>query len=311
MGWGIEEVELIYKRPFLALIADAVALHRQHHSYEEMQRASLISIKTGGCPEDCAYCPQSAHYVTGVKSGSLMKKEAVVEEAKRLIAEGAQRICLGAAWRQARDSAQFEQVLEMVKEIRALGVEVCTTLGMVNCEQAHKLKRAGLTAYNHNLDTSRAFYKKIISTRSYDERLATLDAVEEAGLEVCCGGILGLGESIEDRLQLLLALANRTKQPASLPINKLIPIPGTPLEHNKPCSIWDFIRFIATARILMPKTVLRIAAGREEMSYEEQALCFLAGVNSIFLGDRLLTEKNATYDRDQVMFKLFGVRPLR
>lgn len=273
-----------------------------------MQVCALISIKTGGCQEDCKYCAQSSRYKTSVAPQAMMKVEDVLAEAKKAAARGATRVCLGAAWREVRDSKQFEDVLAMVKGIADLGVEVCCTLGMLQEHQALRLKEAGLYAYNHNLDSSEKFYKTIITTRTYQERQDTLDIAEKANLSVCCGGIIGMGEEPLDRLELLLVLSKRNPHPESVPINRLSQIPGTPLEQQPVLSVWEMIRMIATARIVMPQAMIRLSAGRIDMSHEDQALCFLAGANSIFAGEKLLTVANTPIDRDEEMFSILGLK---
>jgi len=267
-----------------------------------------LSIKTGGCPEDCGYCPQSAHHKTGAKAEALMKVEDVLASARRAKAAGASRFCMGAAWRDARQGEQFERVLQMVSGVRELGLEACVTLGMLNAEQAQRLAEAGLTAYNHNLDTSREFYGSIISTRTYDERLDTITHVARAGIQVCCGGILGMGESVDDRCRLLLTLANLDPQPESVPINALAPVKGTPLADRPPLDPLDLVRTIATARLLMPRSYLRLSAGRTDMDDAVQALCFLAGANSIFYGEKLLTTPNPGRSHDEALFARLGLR---
>ncbi len=305
--WTLEELKIIHDAPLLDLIYKAAHVHRQYHPPSELQICSLISIKTGGCPEDCKYCPQSARYQTNVEIQGLMDKEAVIEQALEAKKQGSSRVCLGAAWRQVRDSRQFELVLDMVKEISAMNIEVCCCLGMLNEEQALRLKQAGLHSYNHNLDTSRAYYPSIITTRTYDDRLETLNNAEKAGINLCCGGIIGMGESIDDRISMLHTLATRSSHPSSVPINMLVPIKGTPLGEQKPVSIWEMIRMIATARIAMPEAMVRLSAGRLERSLEEHALCFLAGANSIFSGEKLLTTPNPGVNFDEQMIKLFGM----
>lgn len=307
-NWTTEELSELHNKPLLELITEAMEVHGQFHKRGEIQVCHLISIKTGGCSEDCKYCAQSSRYQTSVKAQPMMQYEEVLEEAKKAIARGTTRVCLGAAWRGVRDSRQFEETLRMVKGIAELGVEVCCTLGLLNELQAKKLKEAGLYAYNHNLDSSEKFYKTIITTRSYQERLHTLDIVEKSKISVCCGGIIGMGETDQDRLELLFTLATRDPHPESVPINQLSPIPGTPLENRLPLSSWEVIRVIAIARILMPKTMLRLSAGRVEMSYQEQALCFLSGANSIFAGEKLLTIPNTSMDSDEKMFHLLGLK---
>lgn len=304
-NWTVEEIFEIHSLPLLELIGQAHIVHREHHDPSEVQVCSLISIKTGGCSEDCKYCPQSARYQTSIQAHALMSVDEVLSMAKNAIQNGASRICMGAAWRSVKDSPQFDRILEMVKGITAMGAEVCVTLGMLTEEQAQRLADAGLYAYNHNLDSSREFYETIITTRTYDERLETLSIVEKTNLSVCCGGIIGMGETIEDRIKLLHTLSIRTPHPESVPINRLLPIPGTPLADQPTLPIWDFIRMVATTRIVMPKAMVRLSAGRVEMTYEQQALCFLAGANSIFSGDKLLTTPNPPHDKDAEMFSLF------
>ncbi len=306
--WTLERLKGLYDLPLLKLISESHTIHTKFHPPNEIQVCSLISIKTGGCPEDCKYCAQSARYQTGLKGEPMMKFETVLKEAKKAIARGATRICLGAAWREVRESQQFEEVLRMIKEIAELGVEVCCTLGMLKKEQAKRLKEAGLYAYNHNLDTSKAYYPTIISTRSYEDRLATLNHVQAANLSVCCGGILGLGESIQDRLELLLTLCTRNPHPESVPINRLSQIEGTPLENQPHVSIWELLRILAIARITMPKTMIRISCGRQDMSYESQALCFIAGANSLFMGEKYLTVANMPPNQDESLFQLLGLK---
>lgn len=306
--WTKEEIRAVYDTPLLDLVYQAAFVHRKHHAADQIQVCSLISIKTGGCPEDCKYCPQSARYQTNVDATPLMQEEEIIDAAKKAIANGATRVCLGAAWRSIRDSAQFDRVLEVVKQITEMGVEVCCTLGMLGKSQAERLKQAGLYAYNHNLDTSPEYYSSITTTRRYEDRLKTLDAVEKAGISVCCGGIIGMGESVEDRIGLLYMLSSRNPHPESVPINLLIPVAGTPLEERKPVPIWDMVRMIATARITMPKSMVRLSAGRFERSMEEQALCFLAGANSIHSGEKLLTRPNPDFDDDREMMHLFGLK---
>ncbi|MBS0607130.1 MAG: biotin synthase BioB, partial [Verrucomicrobia bacterium] len=281
-----------------------------YQAVDQVQVCSLISIKTGGCPEDCKYCPQSSRYQTHVNASPLMQENEIIDLAKKAISQGATRVCLGAAWRSVRDNAQFDQILSVIKQITGMGVEVCCTLGMLNESQAEKLKLAGLYSYNHNLDTSPEYYSSIITTRTYEDRLKTLDAVDKAGIGVCCGGIIGMGETVEDRIGLLHVLANRNPHPSSVPINLLIPVVGTPLEKKKPVPIWDMVRMVATARIAMPKTMVRLSAGRLGCSVEAQALCFLAGANSIFSGEKLLTCPNPEFDEDREMFRLLGLKIL-
>lgn len=307
-NWIIEELMELYDLPLFELISQSHIIHVQFHKPGEIQVCSLISIKTGGCPEDCKYCAQSSRYQTSVSAQPMMQYEEVLNEAKQAIARGATRICLGAAWREVRDSKQFEDVLRMIKGLADLGVEVCCTLGMLKEHQARRLKEAGLYAYNHNLDSSDNFYKTIITTRTYQDRINTLNIVEKADLSVCCGGILGLGEGIQDRLELLLTLCRRKPHPESVPINRLSQIPGTPLEDQPKISAWEIIRIIAVARIVLPQAMIRLSCGRIEMSLEEQALSFFAGANSIFAGEKLLTVANTPMDRDEQMFQLLGLK---
>ena len=308
-NWTIEEIKAIYDTPLLDLIYRAATVHRQYNDTGEVQVCTLLSIKTGGCPEDCAYCPQAARYNTGVNVQALMQKKEVLEYAAKAKAAGSTRFCMGAAWREVRDNKDFDRVLEMVKGVNELGMEVCCTLGMLNEDQAKKLADAGLHAYNHNLDTSAEYYNEIITTRTYNDRLSTLDNVRKAGVTVCCGGIIGLGETHEDRIGMLHTLATMPKHPDSVPINALVRVKGTPLENNAKIDIWDMVRMIATARILMPATMVRLSAGRTEMSQAEQALCFMAGANSIFAGDKLLTTPNPSFEEDNLMFELLGLKP--
>jgi biotin synthase len=307
--WTKEEIAEIYNRPLLDLIYEAATVHRDNNNYSEVQVSSLISIKTGGCSEDCSYCPQAARYNTDVDVQALMKVDEVVDAAEKAKAAGASRLCMGAAWREVRDNRDFDRVLEMVKAVNAMEMEVCCTLGMLTYEQAEKLKEAGLYAYNHNVDTSEENYKSIITTRTYDDRLQTLHNVRKAKLTVCSGGIIGLGETVEDRIGMLLTLSTLPQHPESVPINALVPVKGTPLEDQPRVSVWDMVRMIATTRIIMPKTVVRLSAGRLEMSMPEQALCFMAGANSIFAGDKLLTTPNPSFNEDMEMFDILGLRP--
>ena len=307
--WSIEEITNIYNTPLLDLIFRAASVHREYNETGEVQVCTLLSIKTGGCPEDCAYCPQAARYNTGVNVQALMQKKEVLEYAAKAKAAGSTRFCMGAAWREVRDNKDFDRVLEMVKGVNELGMEVCCTLGMLNEDQAKKLADAGLHAYNHNLDTSPEYYNEIITTRTYNDRLSTLDNVRKAGVTVCCGGIIGLGETHEDRIGMLHTLVTMSKHPDSVPINALVRVKGTPLENNAKIDTWDMVRMIATARILMPATMVRLSAGRTEMSQAEQALCFMAGANSIFAGDKLLTTPNPSFEEDNQMFELLGLKP--
>jgi biotin synthase len=304
--WSPEEVRALYRAPFMDLIFRAQATHRAHHQPNTVQMSTLLSIKTGACPEDCAYCPQSVRYDTGIGAQALMAVAEVREAAARAKAAGATRFCMGAAYRspKARDLAV---IAEMVRAVRALGLETCATLGMLEPAQAQQLKAAGLDYYNHNLDTSEAFYGEIITTRSYQDRLDTLNAVRGAGLKVCCGGIVGLGESSGDRAELLRTLANLPEHPESVPINQLVKVAGTPLAGAGEVDPFDFVRTIAVARILMPRAHVRLSAGREAMSDELQALCFLAGANSIFYGEKLLTTGNPDVARDRGLFVRLGL----
>lgn len=295
--------------PLLDLIYKAQTVHREFHTPGEVQVSSLLSIKTGGCPEDCAYCPQAARYHTDINVHKLMTKEEVVSAATKAKSAGASRLCMGAAWREVRDNRDFDNVLEMVKGVNELGMEVCCTLGMLTEDQAKKLADAGLYAYNHNIDTSEENYESIITTRKYKDRLDTIEHVRKAGVSVCSGGIIGMGESVEDRAGMLFTLSQLDPQPESVPINALVPVLGTPLEKQPLVPIWDMVRMVATARIVMPKSVVRLSAGRTRMSLEGQALCFLAGASSIFAGDKLLTTPNPDFNEDMEMFKLFGLTP--
>jgi biotin synthase len=305
----IEEVKELYNTPLLSLVYTAATVHRKYHDTAEVQVCTLLSIKTGGCPEDCAYCPQAARYHTDIDVQALMQTGEVLKYAQKAKQAGSTRFCMGAAWREIRDNRDFDRVLEMVKQVNELGMEVCCTLGMLNEEQAKRLAGAGLYAYNHNIDTSPEFYNEIISTRNFEDRLQTLDHVRKAGVTVCCGGIIGLGETHEDRIKMLHTLAGLPEHPESVPINALVRVKGTPLENNPKVNIWDMVRMIATARILMPATMVRLSAGRTEMSVAEQALCFMAGANSIFAGDKLLTTPNPSFEEDHEMFEILGLRP--
>jgi len=308
-NWTKDEIGEIYHSPLLDLIFRAATVHRKFQESGEVQVCTLLSIKTGGCPEDCAYCPQAARYHTDVTVQPLMKTEEVLGYAQKAKDAGSTRFCMGAAWREVRDNKDFDRVLEMVKGVNAMGMEVCCTLGMLSEDQAKKLADAGLHAYNHNLDTSSEYYKEIISTRTYEDRLHTLEHVRNAGVTVCCGGIIGLGENHEDRIGMLHTLSNLPEHPESVPINALVRVKGTPLENNPHVDIWDMVRMIATARIIMPKAMVRLSAGRMEMSISEQTLCFLAGANSIFAGEKLLTTPNPSFDEDKAMFELLGLKP--
>ena len=305
-NWTREQVESLFALPFNDLLFKAQTVHRENHDANAVQLSSLLSIKTGACPEDCAYCPQSARYKTGLKTERLMPLDQIVEAAKKAKAEGAGRFCMGAAWRSPKDK-DIQAVSEAVSAVKALGMETCATLGMLNEEHAAELKDAGLDYYNHNLDTSPEYYGEIITTRTYDDRLETLENVRTAGMKVCCGGIVGMGETKNDRVGLLQTLANLSPPPESVPINNLIKIKGTPLADLEDIDPFDFIRTIAVARILMPKAYVRLSAGRETMNDQLQSLCFLAGANSIFYGEQLLTANNATAEHDRELFAKLGI----
>jgi biotin synthase len=307
-NWSREEIAEIYDLPFPELLYRAQTVHRENFSPLEVQRSTLLSVKTGGCPEDCGYCPQSAHYKTGVKREKLLPTPMVVAQAKEAKQNGSTRFCMGAAWREVKDGVEFDSLLESVGAVAALGMEVCCTLGMVNSDQAKRLKSAGCYAYNHNLDTSPEFYGDIISTRTYEDRLRTIENVRTAGMTVCCGGIVGLGEKVEDRIGLLQQLSSLTPHPESVPVNMLVKVEGTPLDQEAPVDPIEFVRMIATARIIMPKSMVRLSAGRMEMSEEMQALCFCAGANSIFAGEKLLTTANPSENKDRALLGKLGMR---
>ncbi|KQT11789.1 biotin synthase [Methylobacterium sp. Leaf399] len=306
--WTVAEIQAIHDLPLLDLVYRAAEVHRAHNDPADIQRASLLSIKTGGCPEDCAYCPQSAHHKeAGQVRERLMPVDTVLREAAAAKASGAHRFCMGAAWRQPKDGPEFDTVLAMVRGVRAMGMEACVTLGMLTASQAGRLAEAGLTSYNHNLDTGPDFYGDIISTRTYEDRLTTLENVREAGIGVCCGGIVGMGEAISDRAGMLQVLANHAPHPESVPINALVAVPGTPLEDRPPVDPLDIVRMCATARIVMPRARVRLSAGRKELTREAQILCFLAGANSIFYGERLLTTANNETDADAELLRDIGI----
>jgi len=307
--WTREEIASIYNKPILNLIYEAATVHREFHDAQEVQVCTLLSVKTGGCPEDCAYCPQAARYHTNVKVEKLMEVGEVLEKAAEAKESGSTRFCMGAAWREVRDNRDFDKVIDMVKGVSAMGMEVCCTLGMLTNEQAKKLKDAGLYAYNHNLDTSEEFYGEVITTRTYGDRLETLESVRQAKISVCSGGIIGMGEREEDRIGMLKILSTLPEHPESVPVNALVPVEGTPLEEQDKVSVWDMVRMIATARIIMPKAMVRLSAGRVRMNLEEQALCFIAGANSIFAGDKLLTTPNPGGSRDSEMFQVLELKP--
>lgn len=299
----------LYNKPLLELMYEAATVHREHHDPREVQMSSLISIKTGGCPEDCGYCPQAARYHTDVDTHKLMAVEDVVEQAKNAKANGSSRLCMGAAWRNIRDNKDFDNVIEMVRAVNGLEMEVCCTLGMMTEEQAQRLKNAGLYAYNHNLDTSEDYYDDVISTREYEDRLDTIGNAKKAGISVCSGGIIGMGESVEDRMGLLMSYIKMDTPPESIPINALVAVEGTPMENQEPVPIWDMVRMVATTRIVFPQSIVRLSAGRTSMSQEGQALCFMAGASSVFAGDKLLTTPNPEYNEDKALFNTLGLIP--
>jgi biotin synthase len=308
-NWTREEILKIYELPMMELLYRAASVHREFHDPNKVQVSTLLSIKTGGCPEDCGYCPQAARYHTDIEGNDLMSVSQVKAQALRAKASGSSRVCMGAAWRNVKDGPEFEQVLEMVRTINKLDMEVCCTLGMLTENQAKRLAEAGLYAYNHNLDTSEDYYKDVISTRAFEDRLQTIENVRKSNVTVCSGGIIGMGEKLEDRAGMLVALATLDPQPESVPINALVAVEGTPMEEMEPVPIWDMIRMVATTRIVMPKTQVRLSAGRTGMSKEGQAMCFFAGANSIFAGDKLLTTPNPDVNEDMEMFQLLGLEP--
>ncbi len=306
-NWTLDEITALYHTPFLELVRAAQDVHLQHFKLGEIQVSSLISIKTGGCPEDCSYCPQAARYHTDIEKHALMQDDQVLELALKAKAQGASRVCLGAAWREVKDGKDFDRVVGMVKQISSEGLQVCCTLGMMTEAQALRLKDAGLYAYNHNIDTSEEHYSNIISTRSYGDRLETIRNVRKVGVTVCSGGILGLGETLEDRLKMLQNLSAMSPHPESVPINTLVPVKGTPLENQGAVDIEELVRMIATARIMMPTSFIRLSAGRLGRSLSEQTLCFMAGANSVFSGEKLLTTMNPAEDVDEKMFLTLGL----
>ena len=308
-NWTKEEIITLYNKPMMDLLYEAATIHRATHDPNVVQVSTLLSIKTGGCPEDCGYCPQAARYHTNIKTNDLMSVQQVKAQALRAKSSGSSRVCMGAAWRNVKDGPEFEQVLEMIRTINKLDMEVCCTLGMITENQARRLAEAGLYAYNHNLDSSEEYYKEVISTRGYEDRLETIANVRKTNVTVCSGGIIGMGESIEDRAGMLVTLASLNPQPESVPINALVAVEGTPLENEKPVEIWDMLRMVATTRIVMPKTQVRLSAGRSQMTREGQAMCFFAGANSIFAGDKLLTTPNPDVNEDMKMFELLGLIP--
>ena len=308
-NWTKEEILEIYNQPFMDLLYQAATVHREHHDPNTVQVSTLLSIKTGGCSEDCGYCPQAARYHTNVEGNDLMSVSQVKAQAMRAKESGSSRVCMGAAWRNVKDGKEFDDVLEMVRTINRLGLEVCCTLGMITENQAKRLAEAGLYAYNHNLDSSEEYYKEVISTRGYQDRLDTIENVRKTAVTVCSGGIIGMGESAEDRAGMLVALSTLNPQPESVPINALVAVEGTPMEEQEPVSIWEMVRMIATTRIVMPETQVRLSAGRTQMSREGQAMCFFAGANSIFAGDKLLTTPNPDVNEDMEMFRTLGLNP--
>jgi biotin synthase len=308
-NWTREEIIAIYNKPLMDLLYEAASIHRTNHDPNVVQVSTLLSIKTGGCPEDCGYCPQAARYHTEIEGNDLMSVSQVKAQALRAKSGGSSRVCMGAAWRNVKDGPEFDQVLEMVRTINKLDMEVCCTLGMLTENQAKRLAEAGLYAYNHNLDTSEEYYKEVISTRGFEDRLQTIENVRKTNVTVCSGGIIGMGESIEDRAGMLVSLSTLNPQPESVPINALVAVEGTPMEEEKPVEIWEMIRMVATTRIVMPETQVRLSAGRMNMSREGQALCFFAGANSIFAGDKLLTTPNPDVNEDMKMFEMLGLQP--
>ena len=310
-NWTKEEILAIYNKPLMELLYEAATVHRKHHDPNIVQVSTLLSIKTGGCSEDCGYCPQAARYHTNVDGNDLMTVNQVKAQALRAKSTGSSRVCMGAAWRNVKDGPEFDQVLEMVRTINKLDMEVCCTLGMVTENQAKRLAEAGLYAYNHNLDTSEEYYKEVISTRGFEDRIETIENVRKTNVTVCSGGIIGMGESIEDRAGMLVALATLNPQPESVPINALVAVDGTPMEDEKPVEIWEMIRMVATTRIVMPETQVRLSAGRTQMSQEGQSMCFFAGANSIFAGDKLLTTPNPDVNEDMKLFEKLGVTAMK
>ena len=310
-NWTTQEIIDIYHKPLMELLYEAATTHRQYHHPNQVQVSTLLSIKTGGCPEDCGYCPQAARYHTDISGNGLMSVSHVKAQALRAKSSGSSRLCMGAAWRNVKDGDEFDSVLEMVRTINKLDMEVCCTLGMLTENQAKRLAEAGLYAYNHNLDTSEEYYKEVISTRGYQDRLETIKNVRKTNVTVCSGGIIGMGESVSDRAKMLVALSTLSPQPESVPINALVPVEGTPLEAQQIVEIWEMIRMVATTRIVMPKTQVRLSAGRTNMSEEGQTLCFFAGANSIFAGDKLLTTPNPDVNQDMALFKKLGLQPMK
>ena len=307
--WTRQEIVDLYNKPLLDLMYEAATVHRENNNPNEVQVSTLLSIKTGGCSEDCGYCPQSAHYDTGVEGNDLMTVPHVKAQALRAKSTGSSRLCMGAAWRNVKDGPEFEQVLDMVRTVNEVGLEVCCTLGMLTETQAKRLEEAGLHSYNHNLDSSEEFYKEVISTRDYEDRLETIDNVRKTGISVCSGGIIGMGEKVEDRAGMLEKYASMEVPPESVPINALVAVEGTPMEEQQTIEIWDMVRMIATTRIVLPKTQVRLSAGRTEMSKEGQAMCYFAGASSIFAGDKLLTTPNPDVNEDMQLFEVLGITP--
>ena len=307
-NWTKEEILEIYNKPLMELVYEAASVHRKYHDPNVVQVSTLLSIKTGGCSEDCAYCPQAARYNTGLKSEGMMTVNEVKEKALKAKEIGSSRLCMGSAWRNVKDGPEFDQVLEMVRGINAMDMEVCCTLGMITENQANRLAEAGLYAYNHNLDSSEEYYKKVISTRAYEDRLQTINNVRKTNITVCSGGIIGMGEEMEDRAGMLVGLSTLSPHPESVPINTLVAVEGTPLEKQAPVDSWEMIRMVATTRIVLPLTQVRLSAGRTNMSKEAQAMCFLSGANSIFAGDKLLTTPNPEVDEDLKMFQSLGLK---
>ena len=312
-NWTKEELLEIYERPLLELVYEAATVHRTWHKANEVQLSTLLSVKTGGCPEDCSYCGQAARYHTDIQVQSLLSTATVLAHARQAKDNGASRFCMAAAWREVRDNRDFDRIIEMVKGVNEIGLEVCCTLGMLTEQQAIRLKEAGLHAYNHNLDTSEEYYEEIISTRKFDQRMGTINHARQAGLTVCSGGIIGLGETHADRMAMLRTLANMEQHPESVPINALARVKGTPLENNPKVALWDMVRMIATARIVMPASMVRLSAGRLEMTETEQAWCFMAGANSIFTGERetLLVTPNPSIVDDRIMLENLGLKPMK
>lgn len=308
-NWTKEEILAIYNKPLMELLYEAATVHRENHDPNLVQVSTLLSIKTGGCPEDCGYCPQAARYHTDIEGNDLMSVQQVKAQALQAKSGGSSRVCMGASWRNVKDGEEFDQVLEMVRTINKLDMEVCCTLGMITENQAQRLAEAGLYAYNHNLDTSEEYYKEVISTRGYEDRIQTIENVRKTNITVCSGGIIGMGEAVEDRAGMLVSLSTFNPHPESVPINALVPVEGTPMEEQQVVEIWEMIRMVATTRIIMPKTQVRLSAGRTEMNQEGQAMCFFAGANSIFAGNKLLTTPNPDVDEDMKMFDKLGLVP--